>query len=218
MKIDPPTRPSTPAWRRRARCSGSRNVLPGAITVVTPSSLEEVDSAVGEDRRRGVVATEPLLPVNFAGLGIQTGQHADVAHHIQLVADESGDGVNGAPRVSVHAMCVRVTSPCRRRGRRSASAVGTRWRCTRGRARRPGEARSRTRRGISTTRSRCLSSDRRRTRGMRRPRRADRARRRESRAASCRPGPPACGARSSIATSPCACRARRRTPRSGRRS
>src|SRR5688500_10204050 len=52
-----------------------------------PFLAEEVDAAVGEDWRRRVIATHPLLPDKSAGFCIDAGQHAEIADDVQLVTD-----------------------------------------------------------------------------------------------------------------------------------
>ena len=63
---------------RRARRDDRRNAFLG----------EKVDSAVHENRRRGLVAVDARDPVDLASARVEARRDADVADHVELVADE----------------------------------------------------------------------------------------------------------------------------------
>lgn len=49
---------------------------------------QEIDAAIGVDRRRGVGAVKTRAPEFFTGLRIDAGRDAVVSHDVQLIADK----------------------------------------------------------------------------------------------------------------------------------
>ena len=63
-------------------------VRPGADHRRPAVLVEEVEAAVGEDRRRGEAGAEALLPADGAGSRVEARRDAVVGDDVELVADE----------------------------------------------------------------------------------------------------------------------------------